>query len=667
MTGDQPPKPSEKVSLLRNRGFILLWCAYGVSAVGDHLSEMALLKTRNVLDAGVDITPLMARMTFAFFIPFFLLGPIAGILADRLPRRGLMVAADVARCAIMFSFAAIIGWTQDWGAWGLFAPLVLVGVFAAMFSPARAAMLPTLIRPDQLVRANGMISGLGIIATMAASLLGGYLASKYHPTVAFRLDAGTFAVTAVLLLFIRIPKHVRVERNRASLRSAIGDLTSGFSYVWGHRRVLQLLLIAALVWGGGAIVNSVIPAIVRDVYHREYQAMSGYRAFLGLGFIIGATGMAILGNALRSELAITMGLMGIGVSIAVFAASTFLPFSPNVLFVIGALGVVGAGAFGVAVMASFNSLLQRIVPDRLRGRVFGIKDLVVTSALLTTTGLLGIPHWSALDRWVGLLLLVVAAATFTAGAVTLWIRLGRTGMYGKWAATLWYTSELLNRFWYRFQRIGPCTVPRTGPVIVTANHTCAVDPLIIAAGINFRSISYMVAAEYTTWPIFGPAMRIQECIPVRRDGNDTAATKQTVRQLKAGKLVGIFIEGRIVPPGEQGVPKDGVATLARMTGATVIPAHIGGVIHQTHIVKGLFARHKASVRFGPPVDLTDAFANKDKRQAIRDATQKIYAAIQALTPSDNGAHPESIGRLDQDALTTKSHTSSETETPHEPG
>ena len=142
MTGPQPPNPSGKFDLLRNRGFILLWCAYGVSAVGDHLSEMAILKTRNILDEGVDITPLMARMTFVLFVPFFVLGPIAGILADRLPRRGLMIAADVARCAIMFSFAALIGWTQDWGSWGPFAPLLLVGVFAAMFSPARSAMLP---------------------------------------------------------------------------------------------------------------------------------------------------------------------------------------------------------------------------------------------------------------------------------------------------------------------------------------------------------------------------------------------------------------------------------------------------------------------------------------------------------------------------------------------
>jgi len=64
--------------LLRNRNFILLWCAYAVSAMGDHLSEMAILKTQNALDAQVDMTALNARMTFTFFLPFFLFSAAAG-------------------------------------------------------------------------------------------------------------------------------------------------------------------------------------------------------------------------------------------------------------------------------------------------------------------------------------------------------------------------------------------------------------------------------------------------------------------------------------------------------------------------------------------------------------------------------------------------------------
>ena len=234
-------------SLLRNRNFVLLWCAYAVSAFGDHLSEMAILKAHDALNPDVSITSLSARMTFMFFLAFFLLAPVAGLLADRLPRRALMISADVIRCGIMVGFAGLIAWTRDWGPWGPFLPLMLIGAFAALFSPARSALLPTLIRPGQLIRANGMISGLGIIATMAAAAAGGYLANNYDPSVAFRLDAATFVVSAVLLLGLQLPRHHSARARKGTLRAATGELRAGFHYTRCHRHVLELLAIGALV------------------------------------------------------------------------------------------------------------------------------------------------------------------------------------------------------------------------------------------------------------------------------------------------------------------------------------------------------------------------------------------------------------------------------------
>src|ERR1043166_3049025 len=132
---DLPPR-----GLFQNRNFLLLWLAYGVSAIGDHLSEMAILKTQNALDPNVDITAISARITFFFFVPFLIVSPIAGSLADRFSRRGLMVVADMARAVIVFELGALIAWTGGWVSWGQFLPLSLVGMFAAIFSPARLAL-----------------------------------------------------------------------------------------------------------------------------------------------------------------------------------------------------------------------------------------------------------------------------------------------------------------------------------------------------------------------------------------------------------------------------------------------------------------------------------------------------------------------------------------------
>lgn len=622
--------------LIGNRNFMLLWCAYGISAFGDHLSRMAILKTQNAAGSEIDVTSLDARLTFVFFVPFFLLAPITGWLADRLPRRGLMITADLVRCLLMIWFIALMAWTVPWGTWGPFMPLLLVGAFAALFSPARSALLPTLIRPDQLVRANGMISGLGVIATMVAILIGGYLADQFEPVYAFRIDAGTFLASGVLLWMLRAPpQHGRVTR-RHGMSETVRQLIDGFRYAVCHRRVWELLAIAALVWFCGALVKCVIPAIVSDAYGyaENYRAVSMYWALLGVGFILGALVITVLGSALRSDNAITLGLFGIAASIAAFAASVFLPVEPFTRAAIGAIGVVLAGMFGVFVIAGSNTLLQRMVADRYRGRVFGIRDLCTTVTLLLATGLLGVPRWARLDDWVGYILICVAAGTLVAGTVNLGVRIHRS-VLGIRLTLGEHLNEFLAKCWWRFQRIGPSTVPREGAVIIAANHVCSADPVFLSAAVPYRPISFLVAQEYANWPVLRSIMRLIECIPVRRGTRDADSTKQAIRHLRAGKALGIFIEGRIVPPGHAVEPKDGVAMLALRTGATVIPAHISGIIYRDGIVKGLLTRHRARIRLGKPVDLSEFETGRSNRETVKAVTRKIFAAIQSLGPSDD--------------------------------
>jgi 1-acyl-sn-glycerol-3-phosphate acyltransferase len=600
---------------------------------------MALLKTQDALNAEVDITPLTARMTFLFFVPF-LFAPLFGVLADRCSRRGLMVLSDVARSVLMASMAVFVGWTTQWGDWGAFAPLLLVGLFAAVFSPARSALLPTLVHPSQLVRANALLAGLGIIATMAAAKLGGMLADRYEPFIAFRIDAGTFLASAGLLLLIRGP--VAPPAHLSSRRPAILlELLAGFHYARRHRHVLELLAIASLVWFCGGLVKSSIPAVVRDVYHGTYAAMSNYLAFLGLGFVIGSITMTVLGEALRSAIAMTWGLFGISVSIAVCASSVFLPLSPLTLSRIGAVGVTFSGVFGVAVIASFHSLLQRTVANRFRGRVFGVHDVCSTLALLLSTGLLGLPSWERVDRWVGWILAGVAVFTLCAGLVTLFVRLRRSALHRHAITFAANINEFLARFWWRMRRVGPATVPRTGPVIVTSNHTCPADPSLICAAVPYRVVSFMIAAEYADFPVWRSFLRMIECIPVRRGAGDMDATKQALRHLREGKALGIFIEGGIVAPGEEARPKDGVASLALRTGATVIPAYISGVKYHPRMLRAVLSRHRAQVRFGQPVDLSEFTQGDRGKEAIRAATRKIYAAVLGLAPNAMQTTPES--------------------------
>ncbi len=226
--------------------------------------------------------------------------------------------------------------------------------------------------------------------------------------------------------------------------------------------------------------------------------------------------------------------------------------------------------------------------------------------------------------WAGLALMVLAAG---------WLcwRILRSPHPLK-LAVLEELNHWLCRIWYRLRRDGPCTVPAEGPVIVVASHTCTADPLMICAACKYRNIAFMIAREYANLRFWRFFVRAIGCIPVRRDGRDVAATKQAIRHLKSGNALGLFIEGRIPDPGEDAELKHGAALLALRSGAPVIPCHIAGTVYRKGVLAGFLARHRARVRFGPPVDLGD-LAGKAGRDTLAVATRRIAEQIHALAPN----------------------------------
>lgn len=225
---------------------------------------------------------------------------------------------------------------------------------------------------------------------------------------------------------------------------------------------------------------------------------------------------------------------------------------------------------------------------------------------------------------------LVFGVALVVGCLALVTRFGRSRFPGEPAvfAVLWYLNRVWTVFRYRLRRVGPCTVPLDGPVILTANHGSTADPLMLYATCPYRAMGFMIAREFAHLPVLHHITDVVGCIPVRRDGQDAAATKAAIRRLRQGRMLGIFIEGRFPELGQTEPPKDGVALLALRTGAIVVPAYISGQVYRDGVAASFFARHRAKVRYGKPVDLSK-FTGRD-RATLKDATQKIYAAILEL-------------------------------------
>ncbi len=207
-----------------------------------------------------------------------------------------------------------------------------------------------------------------------------------------------------------------------------------------------------------------------------------------------------------------------------------------------------------------------------------------------------------------------------------------------WPHTFWWeVVALYCRWWCRLKRVGECTVPAEGPVLLVANHVSAVDPLLLVGSIPHRVPAFMIAAEFAGFPLASRLIRMIECIPVRRDGQDAGATKAAIRHLRAGKMLGIFIEGRIALPGETLDAKNGAALLATRSGAVVVPAFISGTKYHASIFRTFLRHHKARVRFGQPMDLAEYADGKVEKSQLGEISEMFLKRIRELDPNRNGA------------------------------
>jgi MFS family permease len=309
-------------------------------------------------------------------IPFFLASPFAGVLADRLNRKRLMVVSDLARAVLVLGFLVVR--TEDL-AWLVYVLLAATAVFAAAFEPASMAAMPNLVDERDLSVANALSGSLWGTMLAVGGALGGVVAGVFGSDVAIVVDSTSFVLSALLILGIHATfAERRTAHERPSLRE---DTVETVRYARKDHRVLALLAVK-FGWGvaGGVLVLLPILALGR------FDAGE-----IGLGLLMAARGVgALIGPFVGRSLAGPQDrrLFGaIGGALATFGFGyALLGLAPALGFAMGAVLVAHIGGGAQWTLSSYG--LQRVVPDRIRGRIFAVDGMLVTltfglSAILT--------------------------------------------------------------------------------------------------------------------------------------------------------------------------------------------------------------------------------------------------------------------------------------------
>jgi MFS family permease len=348
------------VRALAHRNYQLFFSGQLVSLVGTWMQNVAQSWLVYRLTGS---SLLLGLVGFAGQIPVFLLAPVGGSLADVRNRHRIIVATQTAAMTLAFSLAALT-LTGHVRIWHIFVLASLLGLVNAFDIPARQAFLVDMVGKEDLLNAialnSSMVNGARILGPAVAGVLVGTVGEGW----CFFGNAVSYLAVIAGLLAMRVGPVPRAARRG----SALGHVAEGFHYSARTAPIRALLLLLGLVSLMGMPYATLMPIFADRILH------GGPR---GMGLLMGATGVGALAGALA--LASRTNYHGLGRWVT-FASGGFglslIAFSCSHRFWLSAALLVPVGFSMMVEMSASNTLIQIMVPDRLRGRVMAVYSMM---------------------------------------------------------------------------------------------------------------------------------------------------------------------------------------------------------------------------------------------------------------------------------------------------
>jgi MFS family permease len=374
--------------LWRHPDFIKLWSAETVSQFGTQITLLALpLAAIDVLHASAFE---VAALTTVEFLPFLLVSLPAGVWVDRLPRRPILIAGDLARAALLVSIP--IAHVMDaLTIWQLYGVSFCFGIATVFFDVAYQSYLPSLVERKQLVDGNAKLEVSRSTAQLGGPGLAGLLVAWLNAPIAILFDAVSFLGSALFLFAIhkdeRLPRSARAPRRR--MREELGE---GLRYVLGHPFLKNIAACTALFNFFGLMGFAVLLVFARRELELSPEA-------IGLAFMLGNIGPLVAAFS-TARIANRLGVGRTIIGAAVIGGPMFLliPFAPHgnaALAVLAPAFLVG-GFCNVLYNINQVSLRQAITPERIQGRMNSVMRFIVWGTIP-----LGSLVGGALAAWLG--------------------------------------------------------------------------------------------------------------------------------------------------------------------------------------------------------------------------------------------------------------------------
>ena len=573
------------------RSFGYLNIAQFLGALNDNVFKLLLIAFLIGRAEPGEASNIAALAGAVFVVPFLLFTAFAGKLADRWSKRNIIVSVKVAElCVMTAGCLAFIG-----GSVGLlYLVLFLMAAQSAFFGPSKYGIIPELVRPEQLSRANSFLEALTylavVIGTACTPLLLGLANERYGVACLFCAAVGV-AGLATSLMIRRTPAAGGGEGASVFF---VRDIWRTLRDIRGDRRLLWAVFASAyFLLIGTFIYINVIPYGIEQLGLDGTQ--SGYMfipAAIGIG--VGAFWAGRLSGRHVEFGVVPLGAMGLTIS-SVGLGLTRGGLAPvfGLIFLTG----VSAGLFIVPV----HSFIQLRSSSRQRGQVLAASSFLGWVGALLASGLIylfsNLWSMSAAQMFVVLGLMTLAPTLITLAVLPdFFVR---------------FLGMLLARMCYRISVTGQDNLPTTEGALLVCNHVSWIDPVLINAA-QQRRIRFIMDEGFYNIKWLRPFCRLMGAIPISAKyppKKIISALRQARTAMDKGYLVCIFAEGALTRNGMLRGFKGGLERIIRGSNYKIIPAYIGGAwgsIFSCYYGKPLSTLprkfpYRVSIHFGEPM------------------------------------------------------------------
>lgn len=349
-----------------SRNYRLYFAGQIVSLMGTWMSQTASMW----LVYHLSSSPFQLGLVgFANLAPIFFLGPLAGVWVDRVNRHKLLVATQ---CASMIQSFLLAGFalTNTIDVPHIIALSLLQGVINAIDMPVRQAMVVDFVdNREHLGNAIALNSSLFNLARLVGPAIGGFIIAAFGAGICFLIDGFSYLAVIIALLAMRL----RPQVPKAVTKHPWLEMRDGFNYAFGFPPIKALILLVAGFSITGFSYTVLMPIFARDVFQGDAKTLGWLMSASGVGALLGALYLGTRKTVRGLGDVITLGGVLLALGVSGFAMSSWIAISMVCLSF--------AGAGGVLLMASSNTLVQTFVDDDKRGRVMSLFTMAFTGTV----------------------------------------------------------------------------------------------------------------------------------------------------------------------------------------------------------------------------------------------------------------------------------------------